>query len=138
MVGYGELEDTVKAVTNGEGVDVVYDGVGKNTYESSMNVLKKRGLCVFYGNASGPVPPINPLTLSKLGSIYITRCVLAHYTSTRDELLGRSNDLNKWISEGKINVTIDKEMKLSLNDVVAAHEYIEAGKTTGKVVFDCR
>ena len=125
-------------MTNGKGVDVVYDGVGKNTYETSLNVLTKRGLCVFYGNASGPVPPISPLQLSKLGSIYITRCILAHYTLTRDELLGRSGDIIKWISEGKINVTIDKEMKLSLDDVVNAHQYIEAGKTTGKVVFDCR
>ncbi len=76
--------------------------------------------------------------MSKLGSIYITRCILAHYTLTRDELLGRSNDLLNWIESGKINVNIDKEFKLSLDDVVKAHQYIEAGKTTGKVVFDCK
>eukprot|EP01084_Bolivina_argentea_P060803 111098_1 len=138
VCNYSELQDTVKAVTSGEGVDVVYDGVGKNTYQSSMNVLKKRGLCVFYGNASGPVPAISPLELSKLGSIYITRCILAHYTLSRDELLGRSNDLFNWIESGKIKVTIDKELKLSLDDVVQAHQYIEGGKTAGKVVFDCR
>ena len=132
------MEETVKAATNGKGVDVVYDGVGKNTYQTSLKVLRKRGLCVFYGNASGPVPAISPLELSKLGSIYITRCILAHYTLTRDELLGRSDDLMSWISKGLIKVKIDKEMKLSLEDVVSAHQYIEAGKTTGKVVFDCR
>ena len=131
------MEETVKAVTEGKGADVVYDGVGKNTYSSSMKVLRKRGLCVFYGNASGPVPAISPLELSKLGSIYITRCILAHYTQTREELLGRSGDLMKRIAEGKIKVTIDKEMKLTQEDVVKAHQYIEAGKTTGKVVFDC-
>jgi len=134
---YSELEEVVKSVTNGQGVDVCYDGVGKNTYASSLKVLKKRGLCVFYGNASGPVPAISPLELSKLGSIYITRCILAHYTLSREELLGRSNDLMQWIEDGNIKVKIDKEFKLTLDDVVAAHEYIEAGKTTGKIVFDC-
>merc|ERR1719245_1266327 len=138
VCSYSDLEETVKAVTEGKGADVIYDGVGKDTYSTSMKVLRKRGLCVFYGNASGPVPAISPLELSKLGSIYITRCILAHYTLTRDELLGRSNDLMKWINDGKINVKIDKEFKLSLEDAVSAHEYIEGGKTTGKVVFDCR
>eukprot|EP00485_Elphidium_margaritaceum_P012675 CAMPEP_0202707946 /NCGR_PEP_ID=MMETSP1385-20130828/20219_1 /ASSEMBLY_ACC=CAM_ASM_000861 /TAXON_ID=933848 /ORGANISM="Elphidium margaritaceum" /LENGTH=334 /DNA_ID=CAMNT_0049366787 /DNA_START=9 /DNA_END=1013 /DNA_ORIENTATION=+ len=137
-VSYNELEDAVSSVTDGKGVDVVYDGVGKNTYASSMKVLRKRGLCVFYGNASGPVPAISPLELSKLGSIYITRCVLAHYTLTREELLARSNDLMQWIKTGQIQVSIDKEMKLTLENVVDAHRYIEAGKTTGKVVFDCK
>jgi len=138
VCGYGDLEATVKEATDGAGVDVVYDGVGQSTYATSMRVLRRRGLCVFYGNASGPVPAISPLELSKLGSIYMTRCILAHYTATREELLGRSGDLMRWIAEGKIEVKIDREMRLSLEDVVSAHQYIEGGKTTGKVVFDCR
>merc|ERR1719491_1686224 len=133
VCGYDDLEETVKEATNGAGADVVYDGVGQSTYATSLRVLRKRGLCVFYGNASGPVPAISPLELSKLGSIYMTRCVLAHYTTTREELLGRSADLMRWISEGKIEVKIDREMRLSLEDVVSAHQYIESGKTTGKI-----
>jgi NADPH2:quinone reductase len=91
-----------------------------------------RGTCVFFGNASGPVPPIDPLLLSKK-SVFITRPKLQDYTVTREELLHRSQEVFDWVQQGKVKVSISKEF--ALKDAVAAHKYIEEGKTTGKVVL---
>ena len=119
----------------GQGVAAVYDGIGRSTYESSLEVLKPRGYCVLYGNASGVVPPIDPLILSRNGSLFLTRPLLKDYTRTREETLWRSGDLYEWIGDGKIQVSIDKTFPLT--KVAEAHQYIESGQTTGKVVFDC-
>ena len=101
-----------------------------------MNVLKRRGFCVLYGNASGVVPPIDPLKLTQLGSIYLARPNLKDHTATREETLWRSKELYDWIAAGKIKVAIDKVFPLT--KVSEAHDYIESGQTTGKVVFDCK
>src|SRR5206468_4084703 len=82
-----DFEAETKRLTGGKGVDVVYDGVGKATFEKSLNVLRPRGMLVLFGASSGPVPPIDPMTLSQKGSLYMARTKLAHFTATRDELL---------------------------------------------------
>jgi len=135
-VNYNELQDTVMKVTGkAKGIDVVYDGVGKSTFDTSLSILRPRGMCVFYGNASGPVPELNVLRLAKEGSIFITRPTLAGYMLTRDEFKWRGNELFDWISKDKLKIKIDKEF--SLENVKDGHEYIENGLTTGKVLFKC-
>eukprot|EP00299_Pterocystis_sp_00344_P001331 c11166_g1_i1.p1 GENE.c11166_g1_i1~~c11166_g1_i1.p1 ORF type:complete len:337 (+),score=64.72 c11166_g1_i1:22-1032(+) len=128
-------QDVVKQVmevTNKRGVDVVYDGVGQSTWKSSLDSLKLRGMCVFFGNASGPVPPINPLVLSPK-SLFLTRPRLLDYTVTRQELLERSSSVFDYVARGALDVKVAKEF--ALEDVVEGHKYLEAGKSTGKIVF---
>ena len=89
------------------GVDVVYDSVGKNTFEKSLNCLHPRGYMVLFGHSSGPVPPFDPGVLNVKGSLFLTRPSLVHHTLTREELLGRANHLFGWIAEGQLKVRID-------------------------------
>lgn len=122
-----------KRLTNGAGVDVVYDSVGKDTFDSSLACLKPRGYLVLFGQSSGPVPPVDPQVLNARGSLYLTRPTLAHYTATREELLWRANDLFGWIASGELRVRIDKEFPLA--QAADAHRYLEDRKTEGKVLL---
>lgn len=122
-----------KRFSQGRGVDVVYDAVGKDTFEASLNSLRPRGLMVSYGNASGPVPNFPPLLLSQRGSLYLTRPTLTSYTQTREELLGRTGDLFSWIAAGKLNVRIGAEFPLER--AADAQRALESRGTTGKVLL---
>jgi NADPH:quinone reductase len=122
-----------KRVTDNHGVNVVYDSVGKTTFEGSLNSLKPRGLVALFGQSSGPVPPVNPQILNQKGSLYLTRPTLAHYVATRDELLARADELFGWLREGKLSVRVDREV--ALKDVAEAHRALESRETTGKVLL---
>ena len=128
-----DFEAEVKRLTDGRGVDVVYDSVAKATWEKSINSLRPRGYMVFFGNASGPVPPIDPLLLSQKGSLYITRPILGHYIATREEFLSRANDLFSWIQAGQLKVRIGEEHPLA--EAAEAHRRLEGRMTTGKVLI---
>ena len=103
----------VKRLTDGVGVDVVYDGVGKDTFERSLDCLRPRGLLTLFGAASGPVAPLNLQTLSDKGSLFLTRPNLGHYMQTRDELEQRSSDVFGWVVDGSLRLTIDRELPLA-------------------------
>jgi NADPH2:quinone reductase len=119
--------------TGGRGVDVVYDGVGKETFENSLASLRPRGLLASFGNASGAVPPVAPLQLSQRGSLFLTRPTLAHYVATPAELRARAADLFAWISDGSLRVRIGATWPLA--ETAAAHRALEARATTGKVLL---
>ena len=123
----------VKKLTNGAGVHVVYDSVGKDTFEKSLDCLRPRGYLVLFGNSSGPVPPFDLGRLAAKGSLFVTRPTLIHYASNREELLQRSGDLFKWIADGKLKLRIDKTF--ALKDAAEAHRQLEGRKTTGKVLL---
>lgn len=135
VILYGEtdFEAEVKRINGGKGVHVVYDSVGLATWEKSMNCLLPRGYLVLFGNASGPVPPIDPLMLNTKGSLFMTRPSLAAYSATRHELLWRTSDLFGWIGSGRLNVRIGH--RFPLTDVGKAHQELEARRTTGKVIL---
>jgi NADPH2:quinone reductase len=128
-----DFEAETKRLTNSAGVDVVYDSVGKDTFDKSLNCLKQRGYLVLYGQSSGAAAPINPQVLNAKGSLFLTRPTLAHYILTREELLWRSGDLFNWIGAGELKVTIDKTFPLA--DAAEAHRYLEGRKTKGKVLL---
>jgi NADPH2:quinone reductase len=128
-----DFETETRRLTGGKGVDVVYDGVGKATYEKSLNVLRPRGMVVFFGAASGPVPLIDPATLAQKGSLYMARTDLAHFTATRDELLTRSGAVFGMIAEGKLKLRIEHTYPLA--EARQAHRELEARKTTGKLLL---
>mmetsp|Transcript_14860 Transcript_14860/g.19489 ORF Transcript_14860/g.19489 Transcript_14860/m.19489 type:complete len:355 (+) Transcript_14860:186-1250(+) len=132
-IDYSDIEAKVKEITKGRGVDVVYDGVGATTWEASLNSLRPRGMAVFFGNASGPVPSIDPLILNSKGSLFMTRPKLYDYLQNRQELLWRVNEVFDWMRAGKLKVAVDREF--NLEDVNLAHEYIESGNTRGKVII---
>lgn len=123
----------VKRLTEGRGVDVVYDAVGKDTFEGSLNSLRPRGLMVSFGNASGPVPPFAPLILTRKGSLYMTRPSLQHYTQTREELESRAGDVIQWIAQGRLKVRIGATFPLER--AADAHRALEGRLTTGKVLL---
>lgn len=125
--------DAARAFTGGRGVDVVYDGVGKATFEGSLNSLRPRGMLVSFGNASGAVPPFAPLLLSQKGSLYFTRPTLAHYTLTAAELSARAGDLFQWIAAGLLRVRIGATFPLAR--AADAHRALEGRATTGKVLL---
>jgi NADPH2:quinone reductase len=127
------FEEEVENITEGAGVDVVYDSVGLSTFETSLNCLRSRGMLVLFGQSSGPVPPIDLNVLNSKGSLFVTRPSLAHYASTREELDWRSGDILKWVSEGKIQLRIDRTF--ALEDASAAHQALEGRQTAGKVIL---
>jgi NADPH2:quinone reductase len=135
MVLYGQDDFSLaaKRFSGGAGVNVVYDSVGKDTFERSLASLRPRGMMVSFGNSSGPVPPFAPLLLSKGGSLYVTRPTLAHYTLTRSELLERSSDLFKWMLAGELKVSVGREFPLA--QAADAHRALEGRQTTGKVIL---
>lgn len=128
-----DFEAEVLRLTDGQGVEVVYDSVAKATWEKSINCLKPRGYMVFFGNASGPVPPIDPLLLSQRGSIYLTRPTLNSYTQTREEYLQRTREVMGWIQNGELDVRIGEEHPLE--NTAEAHNRLEGRQTTGKVLL---
>lgn len=125
--------EAARAFTGGRGVDVVYDGVGKDTFEGSLGSLRPRGMLVSFGNASGAVPPFAPLLLSQKGSLFFTRPTLGHYTSTPGELRARAGDLFRWIAAGELRVRIGA--RFPLRQAAEAHRALEGRATTGKVVL---
>ena len=128
-----DFEAEVQRLTNGQGVEVVYDSVAKATWEKSINCLKPRGYMVFFGNASGPVPPIDPLLLSQKGSIYLTRPTLNDYTQTHEEYLQRTDEVMSWLQDGALNVRIGEEHPLA--NAADSHTRLEGRQTTGKVLL---
>lgn len=128
-----DFEAEVKKITSGRGVDVVYDSVGKDTFEKSLNCLRPRGLMVTFGNASGPVPEIPPLLLNQKGSLFLTRPTLAHYCATREELVWRAGDVFRWLTEGLFRLHIDNIYALS--EARHAHDALAGRKTAGKLVM---
>ncbi len=128
-----DFESEVKRLTGGKGVDVVYDGVGKATFEKNLNVMRLRGMLVLYGMSSGPVPPVDPAKLSEKGSLYMARTTLAHFTATREELLARTGALFAMIADGKLKVRIAKTYPLA--EAAQAHRDMEARKVAGKLLL---
>ena len=125
--------DRVQSLTGGRGVDVVYDGVGKDTFDDGLACLRPRGHMVLFGQASGPVPPVDPQRLMSGGSLYLTRPTLANYVAERDELLQRAGAVLAWARDGDLDVRIGETHALA--DVALAHERLESRQTTGKVLL---
>lgn len=123
----------VKRVTDGAGVRVVYDAVGRSTFLQSLDCLAPRGTMVLYGQSSGPVDPIDPQLLNKKGSLFLTRPTLAHYTADRAELLKRAGDVMRWVADGALQVRIGGEYPLE--EAAEAHRALEGRRTTGKVLL---
>ena len=128
-----DFETEVKRLTNGQGVNVVYDSVGKTTFDKSLNCLKPLGYLVLYGQASGPVAPFDPATLSAKRSLFLTCPSLPHYIADRASLEKRSGDVLGWIASGKLKIRT--EITFPLAKVAEAHRSLEARKTTGKVLL---
>lgn len=135
MILYNEtdFEDAVNQMTDSAGVDVVYDSVGQATFLKGLDSLKVRGTMVGYGDASGPVDPIDPRILAAKGSIYLTRTRTQDYFGTRDKLVERTSDLFNWLAAGELKVNIDRTFPLA--DAAEAHRYVEARQTKGKVLL---
>jgi NADPH2:quinone reductase len=135
VINYAEIdfETEVKRLTNNAGVNVVYDSVGKDTFEKSLNCLRRRGYLVLFGQSSGPAPQIDPQILNPKGSLFLTRPTLGHYTVDRAELEGRVNDLFSWMAAGSLKVRVDQTFPLA--DVAAAHHYLEDRRSKGKVLL---
>jgi NADPH2:quinone reductase len=135
VILYTEQDFAIEArrLTDGAGVQVVYDSVGKTTFKKGLDCLVRRGMMVLYGQSSGPVEPIDPQVLNQKGSLFLTRPTLAFYIATREELLARADDVLGWIKGGKLNVRIGRELPLA--DAAEAHRQLEARKTTGKVLL---
>jgi NADPH2:quinone reductase len=127
-----DFEAEIMRETNGEGLDVVYDSVGRTTFDSSLNCVRVRGMLVMYGQSSGPVPPFDVLRLAKK-SIYLTRPTLVHFTTKRDELLARSRELFDAILSGAVRIRVDRTIPLS--EAGEAHRLLESRKTVGKLVL---
>jgi NADPH2:quinone reductase len=125
--------DRVKAITANKNVPVVYDSVGKTTWDGSLDCLRPRGLMVSFGNASGPVPPVNLAILSTKGSLYVTRPTLATHIASRNDLVERSNALFEVVKSGKVKIETTKRYKLA--DAQAAHRDLEGRRTTGSIVL---
>jgi NADPH2:quinone reductase len=123
----------VRDVTHGVGAAVVYDGVGRTTFDDSLGALRPRGYMVLYGAASGPVPPLELQRLAAGGSLFLTRPTLGHYIASREELLWRAGDLFSWISQGNLEVRIGGTYPLA--DAARAHDDLGARRTTGKLLL---
>jgi NADPH2:quinone reductase len=123
----------VKRLTDGEGVNVVYDSVGRDTFDRSLDCLKPRGYLVLLGFTSGPVAPFDPALLGAKGSLFLTRPGLPKYIATREELLGRAADLFRWIEAGELKLNIDRV--LPLDGAADAHRALEGRATTGKLLL---
>ena len=128
-----DFETEVKRLTDGRGVQVVYDSVAKETFEKSLNCLAPRGYLVLYGQSSGPVPPFDVNQLSGKGSLFLTRPTLGHYTRTREELLERAHGVLNPVSKGTLKLRIGATFPLA--EVAEAHRQLEGRKTTGKVLL---
>jgi len=123
----------VREITAGEGVAVVYDGVGKDTFSGSLDCLRPMGMMVTYGNASGPVPPLDLLTLTQKGSLFVTRPTLMNYTAKRSDLEALGGELFAVVAAGQVRIEVNQ--RYALKDAAAAHRDLEARKTTGSTIF---
>jgi NADPH:quinone reductase len=128
-----DFESETRRLTDGKGVHVVYDGVGKATFDKGLNVLRPRGYMVLFGGASGAVPPFDLLGLTQKGSLFVTRPTLAHYIATRKELEQRSGEVLRMITAGELKIQIHKTYPLA--EVQQAHRDLEGRKTTGKLLL---
>jgi NADPH2:quinone reductase len=128
-----DFEAEVKRLTGGLGVDVVYDSVGRTTFDKSLNSLRPRGTLALFGQSSGPVPPFDPSILNGKGSLYLTRPTLGHYLLTREELNWRAGDVLAWVASGRLKLRIGGVYPLA--DAAAAHRDLESRKTTGKLIL---
>ena len=128
-----DFEAEVKRLTGGRGVDVVYDSVGKDTFDKSLNCLRPRGMLALFGFSSGLVPPFDPAILGTKGSLFLTRPGLNQYMATRDELLSRMTTIFEWLASGALKIRIGHVFPMS--DARRAHEDLEARRTTGKVLL---
>jgi NADPH:quinone reductase len=133
VIGYESLAERVRELTGGEGVAVVYDGVGKATFDASLASLRVRGCLVLFGSASGRVPPFEPMRLERGGSLYLTRPTIRHYTATRRELLARAAELFGWVGAGRLEVRIGG--RYPLEGARQAQEDLAARKTSGKLIL---
>lgn len=128
-----DFEAETRQLTGGRGVDVVYDSVGRTTFDKSLGALRPRGTLALFGQSSGPVPPFDPTILNAKGSLFLTRPSLAHHVLTREELLWRAGDVLGWIDAGKLKLRIDSTYPLA--DAAAAHRALEGRHTTGKLLL---
>jgi NADPH:quinone reductase len=128
-----DFEAEIRRLTGGKGVDVVYDSVGKTTFEKGLNVLRPRGMMVLFGGSSGAVAPFDPIILSQKGSLYLTRPTLVAYTATREELVARSQAVFEMLASGKLKLRIEHIYPLA--EVQRAHHDLEGRKTTGKLLL---
>jgi NADPH:quinone reductase len=128
-----DFEARVKELTNGKGLQVVYDAVGKTTWEKSLNSLAPRGLIALYGQSSGPIGQIDPGILNVKGSLFLTRPSLNHHIASREELLARAGDVLGWIRDGKLKLRM--EFDFPFKDAAEAHRALEGRRTTGKVLL---
>ena len=122
----------VRELTGGTGVDVVYDGVGRSTFDASLDSLRTRGMMVLFRAASGPVPPLDPQVLNRKGSLYLTRPTLAHHVASRQELLTRAGEVLEQVASGRLSVRIGG--RYPLQEAARAHSDLESGGTTGKLL----
>ncbi|MER3399929.1 MAG: NADPH:quinone reductase [Thermoflexus sp.] len=128
-----DFEEEVRRLTDGHGVDVVYDSVGKDTFEKSLNCLRPRGVMVLFGQSSGPVPPIDPQVLNQKGSLFLTRPAMWHYLRTREELLWRAGEVLHLTATGQLKVFIDSAFPLE--QAAEAHRRLASRQTVGKVLL---
>lgn len=128
-----DFAEEVRSITDGEGVHVVYDSVGKDTFDKSLDSLRPRGYLVLFGGSSGQVPPVDLQILNQKGSLFVTRPKLADHAATREELLWRAQSLFTWIGQNNLNVHIGGTYRLSETD--QAHRDLEGRRTTGKLIL---
>jgi NADPH:quinone reductase len=133
VIGYEGFAERVRELTGGEGAAVVYDGVGKSTFDESLASLRPRGTLVLYGSASGPVPPFDPMQLEERGSLFLTRPSIRHYAADRRELEARAAEVFGWIRDGRLTVRIGG--RYALEDAAKAQSDLAARKTTGKLLL---
>jgi NADPH2:quinone reductase len=130
---YADFPGVAREVTAGRGADVVFDGVGKDTFDGSLSALRPRGMMVLFGGSSGQVPPFNPQRLNSGGSLFLTRPTLGHYVADRAELLWRSGDLFRAIAKGELSVRVGADYPLA--GAPRAHEDLAGRRTTGKLIL---
>lgn len=128
-----EIEAEVSRITDDEGVDVVYESVGRATFDQSLNCLKPRGYCVLYGQASGAVDPLDPQTLNAKGSIFLTRPSLGHYAMSREEIRSRTDDLFNGVAQGELQVNVGRTF--ALGEAAEAHRHLEGRRSQGKLLL---
>ncbi|MFL6263902.1 MAG: quinone oxidoreductase family protein [Thermoanaerobaculia bacterium] len=135
VILYSQQDFSAEArrLNGGKGVAVIYDGVGRTTFDKGLDTLAPRGLMVLFGQASGPVPPFDPSVLNQKGSLYLTRPSMGHYIADREELMWRAGEVLGWIAAGKLRLSIDREVPLA--EAADAHRALEGRETTGKVLL---
>jgi NADPH2:quinone reductase len=133
LYSHQDFSAEVKRLNGGRGVEVIYDGVGKATFEKGLDTLLPRGMMVLFGQASGPVPPFDPGILNQKGSLYLTRPSMGHYVADRNELVWRTGDLFGWIAAGQLALSLGRELPLA--QAADAHRALEGRQTTGKVLL---